>query len=412
MSPDRSVDAGTLRIPFRLVLLFALLTIVGIGGFVIGINGKDPLRTWQAYLVNFLFWTGLSFGQLCFVAVLNMTGASWGRPLKRLSEAFGAYLPVGFLLFWLLYFGRGYLFPWIGRPVAVKEAWLNAPFLFARDGAGMFLLSLFSLAMVYFSVKGDRQWNGKGAREAAPEGPEGSWEKSWRMQRVLSPLIGITYAFVLSLFGFDLVMSLDPHWYSTLLGGYFFIACFYTGIAALCLLALLAASTETFKGRLGPRHFHDLGKLLLAFCLFTGYLFYAQFLVIWYGNLPEETRHVILRVKLTPWEPLAWAVLFMIFLGPFFVLLSRKVKLRRLPMTILALVILVGLWLERVILVAPSLWTRGTIPLGLTEVLVTAGFLGIVGLSMTAFLSRVPALPVSDPLFRESTEAPNWRLAP
>jgi hypothetical protein len=139
-------------------VIFALLTLVGMAGFIFAILGPEPLRAWQAYLVNFLFWTGLSFGAVLFVAVLNLTGAAWGRPLKHLAESFGAYLPVGFALFWLLYFGRMEIFPWIREPVPGREVWLNVPFLFARNGAGFLLLSIASLAMVYFSLKGDREW--------------------------------------------------------------------------------------------------------------------------------------------------------------------------------------------------------------------------------------------------------------
>jgi hypothetical protein len=400
-------------------------------GFISGVLGSDPLRAWQAYLVNFLFWTGLSFGAVLFVAVLNMTGATWGRPLKRLAESFGAYLPIGFVLFWVLYFGRMDLFPWIREPVPGKQVWLNAPFLFARNGAGLLLLTITSLAMIYFSLKADREWIKKSNPPVPPfpkggtegfsgdegdfggEGTEGdSGNLSWKRQCILSPILGILYAFVLTLTGFDLVMSLDRHWYSTLLGGYFLVGCFYSAVAALYLLSLIVARTDSLKDHLLPRHFHDLGKLVLAFCLFTGYLFYAQFLTIWYGNVPEETRYVILRVKLTPWEPLAWVVLFMVFLLPFFVLLGRRAKLNRLAMILLSLMIMAGMWLEKFILIAPSLWKKDGIPLGLTEALVTAGYLGIVGLCLTEFLKRVPILPVSDPLFRESMAMKEERLRP
>jgi hypothetical protein len=412
-------------------MIFALLALAGMAGFIFAILGPEPLRAWQAYLVNFLFWTGLSFGAVLFVAVLNLTGATWGRPLKRLAESFGAYLPAGFALFWILYFGRMEIFPWIREPVPGREGWLNVPFLFARNGAGFLLLSIASLAMVYFSLKGDREWikksnppipplgkggeggfsgDGGGLREEATESD--SWSLSWKRQQILSPILGILYAFVLTLAGFDFVMSLDRHWYSTLLGGYFLVGCFYSAIAALYLLALIVAPADSLKDHLFPRHFHDLGKLLLAFCLFTGYLFYAQFLTIWYGNVPEETRYVILRVKLTPWEPLAWVVLFMIFLLPFFVLLGRRTKLNRVAMMLLSLMIIIGMWLERFMLVAPSLWKKGSIPLGLTEMLVTAGYLGVVGLCVTGFLKRVPILPVSDPLFREAMAVKEQRLRP
>jgi hypothetical protein len=240
----------------------------------------------------------------------------------------------------------------------------------------------------------------------------GSLDLNWKRQRILSPILGILYAFVLTLTGFDLVMSLDRHWYSTLLGGYFLVGCFYSAVTALYLFSLIIAKKDVLKDHLLSRHFHDLGKLVLAFCVFTGYLFYAQFLTIWYGNVPEETRYVILRVKLTPWEPLAWVILTMVFALPFIVLLGRRTKLKRLAMMLLSLMIMIGMWLERFILVAPSLWKKESIPLGLMEILVTAGYLGIVGLCITEFLKRVPTLPVSDPLFRESMAMKEERLRP
>ncbi len=401
-----------LAIPSWLGIVFTALIVAGTAGFLSGILGPHPLRAWQAYLVNFLFWTGLSLGAVLVVAVLNLTGAKWGRPLKRLAEAFGAFLPASFLFFWVLYFGRMELFPWIHHPVPARQVWLNVPFLFARNGAGLFCLTLVSLAMIYYSLKADRQW-----RADIPGGVEKNpslkpWNTSWSRQQALSPVFAIAYSFILSLMAFDLVMSLDARWYSTLLAGYFFVGCFYTGVVALSLLSLFTAGAEGFQGHVIPRHFHDLGKLILAFCLFTGYLFYAQFLTIWYGNLPEETRYVILRVKTTPWEPLAWVTLFMIFLIPFFVLLSKRIKTKRLPMILLSLMIMAGMWLEKFILVAPSLWKQGTVPLGATEAFITAGYLGVVGLCLTMFLKRVPLLPVSDPLFRLGESEKEERLNP
>jgi Ni/Fe-hydrogenase subunit HybB-like protein len=376
--------------------------------FVIASSGGQSLRAWQAYLVNFLFWTGMASGAVLFSAMLNVTGAKWGRPMKRLAEGFAAFLPVAFILYWLLYFGRSELFYWVRQPNPQRAAWLNVPFFFIRDAAALLCMTAFALALALYSVRGDRHWSGTSGTEDA----EGRWADAWRKQQIVSPALIIAFAFLVSLLGFDLIMSLDPVWYSTLFGGYFLVGSFYSGIVCLYLLSTIVACTESFKPYAGKRLLHDQGKLVMAFCIFTGYLFYAQFLTIWYGNLPEEARYVILRVKLTPWEPLAWAILFMIFLGPLFILLSRRVKVKRIPVIILSIVILVGMWLERFILVVPSLWKQDTIPIGMTEVLVTAGFFGIVGLSVTAFLQRVPLFPVSDPLFRKMQENEKEKMEP
>ena len=380
-------------------MLFGVLALAGAAAFLAGIGGPQSLRAWQAYLVNYVFWTGLSFGAILFVAVLNLTDARWGRSLKRLAEGLGVFLPLSFLLFWVLYFGRKEIFPWIKEPVPEKAAWLNAGFLFARDGAGLLLLTLLSMALIAFSVKGDLEFIRlpAGSLDAAPGKP-------WRAQRVLSPIFGILYAFILSLLAFDLIMSLDPHWYSTLFGAYFFMSSFYAALAALVLVAHLLRGTQGLKEYIHPHHLHDLGKLLFAFCLFTGYLFYVQFLVIWYGNLPEETKYIILRIRFTPWEPLGWTVLGMILILPFLALLRKKWKMNPAVMIPVSLAVLGGMWLERFILVVPSLWKGKSLPLGLLEILITAGFFGVMALSLTVFLTRVPIFPISDPLFREAMQ--------
>jgi hypothetical protein len=390
---------GSAQIPRGWMIFFAVLALAGAAAFFMGIGGPQSLRAWQVYLVNYVFWTGLSFGAILFVAVLNLTDARWGRSLKRLAEGLGAFLPASFLLFWALYFGREDIFPWVREPIPEKTRWLNVGFLFARDGAGLLLLTFVSMALVFCSVKADRKFISR------PAGSGDSGEgKLWRAQRVLSPIIGILYAFILSLLAFDLIMSLDPHWYSTLFGAYYFMSSFYAALGALVLVSHLVGRTHGLQEYIHPHHLHDLGKLLFAFCLFTGYLFYVQFLVIWYGNLPEETKYIILRVRFTPWEPVAWTVLGMILILPFLVLLRRKWKMNPAVMIPVSLVVLGGMWLERFILVAPSLWKEKSLPLGLMEILITAGFFGVMSLSFSAFLQRVPLLPVSDPLFREAMQ--------
>ena len=226
-------------------------------------------------------------------------------------------------------------------------------------------------------------------------------EKNLQKQTILSPILAILFALGFSLIGFDLVMSLSPHWYSTLFGMYFFTGAFYSSLAFLFLLTLLFVKPLDLGNFVGERQFHDLGKLLLGFCLVTGDFFFSQFLVIWYGNLPEETRFVITRINSAPWKHLAWTVLILGFAFPFVVLLSRKAKMRRGVMLVVSGIILIGMWLERFLLVAPSLWKGRDLPLGFSEFLISLGFLGLMSLSLLWFFKRFPSLPISDPLFQE-----------
>jgi hypothetical protein len=186
---------------------------------------------------------------------------------------------------------------------------------------------------------------------------------------------------------------------------YFFTGGFYSALAGLMVLAVMAVKSFRLDGFIRDGQFHDLGKLLLGFCLVTGDFFFSQFLVIWYGNLPEETRFVITRVNSLTWKPLAWTVLAICFALPFVVLLSRKAKGRPGLMLALSGVILIGMWLERFLLVAPSLWKGSDLPLGLSELLISLGFLGLMGLSLLWFIKRFPLLPLTDPLFRAVLEA-------
>ena len=378
------------------------LVLVGGAAFWIGASGSQAERTWQVFLVNYLFWSGLAFGSVLISAALVITKARWGRPLKRLAEAPVAFLPLSFLLFWVLYLGRDKLFPWIHEPVPQKEAWLNTGFLFARDGVSLFLLTAVSLALVYYSVRGEREIYSQGM--GVWEGTRDRGEENLHKQAILSPLLAILYALILSLIAFDLVMSLSPKWHSTLFGMYFFTGGFYSALAGLMVLSVISVKTLKMEPFIQKRQFHDLGKLLLGFCLVTGDFFFSQFLVIWYGNLPEETRFVITRVSSSPWKPLAWTVLVVCFALPFVVLISRKAKMNQGLMLILSGIILIGMWLERFLLVAPSLWKGKELPLGLAEILISLGFLGLMGLSLLWFFNRFPLLPISDPLFQDLWE--------
>lgn len=375
-------------------LLVGLVLLGGVA-FVSGIMGANPLRAWQTYLVNLVFWTGMAAGAVLFSAIQSITQAHWGRPLKRLAEAPGTFLLIAPLLFVVLYGGRIYLFPWLSHPVPGKEAWLNAPSLFLRDGIGLLLLGAAAFRLIWQSVR----------RETRCAGSPRAWEVGAGGQEegvvmVSANIYAIVYALVLSLIAFDLIMSLSPRWYSTLFGAYYLVGSFYLGLAGLMLLTCLTVRKAGMSRYIKALQFQNLGKLMLGFALLTGDFFFTQFLVIWYGNLPEETEFVILRTQFAPWKPLALTVLTVCFILPFLVLLNRRVKARPGPMFILGTVILVGMWLEKFLLVVPSLWSGPGLPLGLNEVLITLGFFGVMALGITVFLGNYPLLPFADPLLK------------
>ncbi len=379
-----------------LLIAFSALSVIGAIAFMAGVLGDNPLRAWQAYLINFVFWTGLAFGAVLFSAIVIITGSKWGRPIKRLAESFGAFLPVAFILFWVLFFGKEILFSWVREPVPEKAAWLNAGFLFARDGAGLLLLIGIALAFIYRSAKRDLDAVSKGTATIPGQDEFG------HSQTVLSTIYAISYAIILTLIAFDLIMSLDPHWYSTLFGAYYFISSFYVGLSALMILSALAVGRMGLGDFITKNQFYNLSKLILGFCIVTADFFYVHLMISWYGNLPEETHYVIARVLIEPWRTLSWIVLFGFFIIPFVVLLRRSIKMKPLAMLALCSLILVSMWLEKLLLVAPTIWKAGSIPIGPIEIAITAGFFGLVALSMLLFLRKFPILPVSDPIFHLS----------
>jgi len=378
-----------------IVLVLAVCVVAGAAAFLYGTAGAMNQRAWQAFLVNLVFWTGLSCGAVLFSAVMIITKANWGRSLKRLAESPVLFLPLAFLLFWLLFIGKEHLFPWIHEDLPEKRAWLNVPFFFIREGAALLLLAVAASVMVYLGIRGDQQL--LGTKEDAPAPPTEAYRGA--TQTVWANIYAIFFGVLLTVVAFDLIMSLDPHWYSTLFGAYYFVGSFFTGIAALIILCFFAKRRLGLSPYIKPLHLHNLGKLLLGFCLITADFFYAQFFIIWFGNLPEESHYVLQRVRALPWKPLAWTVLIVCFALPFVVLLSRRIKLKHGFMVALCLLILIGMWLERFLLIAPSIWKGPQMPLGLLELLITVGFFGLIGLCIVFFLTRFPLLPVSDPLF-------------
>ncbi len=378
---------------FIMLLAFAC---IGFVSFLLGVFGANPQRAWQAYLINFLLWSAIAQGGLLFSAVMHVTGARWGHPLRALSEAFAAFFPVSFVLFLLLFLGSDHIFPWLHHDLHGKEGWLNLPFLFSRDFIALLVLYGLGFVYLYYAL-----WLRKD--RIAPRGRigamlQGRWERNhrdeqWRRDRM--SLFGVLYilafALVLTLIALDMVMSMEPHWVSTLFGAYYFVKAFYIGLGALIILASIRHLSLGENSGLTSSQFHDLGKLFFAFCLLWGDFFYCQLVVIWYGNISEETSFIIQRVMVLPWRDLAWAVFAIAFVVPFLVLLNRRIKTRPVMMIILCSIVVFGIWLENLLLLGPALnRTASSLPLGFLDGLISLGFLGLMAMALTGFFALFP----------------------
>lgn len=391
----REIDLARQSVNWRtLQTVCAVLALVGAAAFLYGISAGDAKRAWSAYVTNFVYWAGLTFGAFLLSPILVATNATWGRPVKRLCESVVFFMPILFLLVWPLFLARETLFWWVLEPGHHKAPWLNTPFFFAREGLGLLAMTVVAGFHTYHSVRSDLD-QAKGIPVS---------DAGFRRQSTLSPIYIVLYAFMMTVVSFDFIMSLDKHWVSTLFGPYYFMLGFYSGLAFLAILSALAVKYLGMGKVIEKKQFHDLGKLLFAFCVVCADFFYVQFLVIWYGNLPEETRYVIARVVLDPWAALAWFILFALFAAPFLLLVFRKIKMNSALLALVGVWILIAAWLEKFLLVTPSLIRSPSLPLGPMEVLITMGWLGLFVLCVCLFLQRYPILVISDPALERALE--------
>jgi len=219
---------------------------------------------------------------------------------------------------------------------------------------------------------------------------DGSPEQSARLDRrihTLAPILCLLFAYLFSLLAFDLMMSLAPYWYSNLFGAYYFMGAFLTGLTMLALMTVYWRGRLDLGAMIGVQQFHDLGKLIFGFTVFWAYLTYSHIVVIWYGNLPEETPWLFVRTW-GAWQPVALLVLAMVFVIPFWGLIWVKTKITPLTFSLFATISLLGMWLERYLQIQPSL--AESPPMGLPEVGVSLAFVGLFLLAYGLFARTFP----------------------
>ena len=355
-------------------------------------------KAWQAYLVNLLLFTAIAHGALLFSTLMSAVGARWSGPLAGLAEAFTAFFPISFVLFLILFLGGEHAFPWLHHDLHGKEAWLNLPFMFSRDVAGLLILYGLGFAYLYhalyFKLKlhGATGKLGNLLRQRWERKPPDEAQFKKRMT-AFALLYMLAFALVLSLLGYDLVMAADPHWYSTLFGAYSFVKAIYLGFGALIVLSAILHLSPHTQFRLESKQFHDIGKLFFAFCLVWADFFYAQFVVIWYGNISEETAYIIERTMTAPWAGLAWTVFLVCFIGPFLILLNKKIKTIPAGMIVICSITTVGMWLEHFLLLGPAFYPKtAALPLSWIDFGVALGFAGMLIWALAAYFKQFPGL--------------------
>ena len=407
-------------LPKALGTLSLVLSIIGLLVFVIGLF-VAPDRAWRAYHANWLFFASLSSAGVMFVAVQRITTARWSRPIVRLLEGYVAFLPVAFVLLLIsLFIGKGHIFPWTHErpPVAEKVLYFNGAFLSIRVILAFGLITLLSLWYIYTSVRLDvgllPEWGSKWAEGLRARMRSGFGEErrelhsTHSLQGKLAVFLALLFGYGWSVLAFDLSMGLSLHFQSTLYGWWFFMGAW---LCSLTLFSLLVMAWRRYLGAeaiIGENHFHDLGKLCFAFTAFWGYLTFGQYLVIWYGNMGEETHWPRLRF-IAPWVQLSVSAVICVFFVPFFGLLSRAAKVYRPTFALFATISLIGMWLVRYLEVYPSLYgVAPGLPFGLWEIGITLGYIGLWASCYLAFMNafpRVRAVLMTSP-YRDEVQVP------
>ena len=420
-SREELVATYSKPLPKRLHMLMTVLGVLGLIVFVAGVL-MTPDRAWRAFHFNWLFFTSLSSAGVMFVAVQRITTARWSRPIVRLLEGYVAFLPVAFVLLLVsLFIGKGHIFPWTHEhpPVAEKVLWYNAGFLSTRAIVSFGVITLLSLWYIYTSVRLDvgllPEWGSKWAAGLRARMRNGFGEErrelhsTHSLQGKLAVILALCFGYGWTLLAFDLSMGLSLHFQSTLYGWWFFMGGWLTSLTLFTLLVMAWRRYLGAQAIIGENHFHDLGKLCFAFTAFWGYLTFGQYLVIWYGNLGEETHWPRIRL-LEPWVWTTVAAACMVFLIPFFGLLSRAAKVYRPTLILFTVISFVGMYLVRYLEVYPSLYNPvpTSMPFGFWEIGVTLGYIGLWGNCYLAFMNafpRVRAVLMTSP-YRDEVQVP------
>jgi len=389
------VADSSYTVPARVQGAQRLALIVGVAGLVLCAVGFTVSRDhfFKSYLLGFVFWVGVSLGCMALNMVGHLSGGAWAVVSRRVVEAASRTLPFMAILFLPIAFGMHELFIWSDPAVVAKDTilqhkapYLNVPFFFIR-------------AALYFAI-----WSGMAwllSKWSLEQDRASTPEQALKMQR-LSGAGLVVYAVTVLFMSTDWIMSLDPHWFSTMFGFLFMGA---QGLAALALtisVMVLLSRFEPMSRVIAPAHLHDLGKLMLAFVMLWAYFSFSQYLIIWSGNLPEEIPWYLRRMA-GGWQWVGLAIIFLHFALPFVLLLSRDLK--RHGNTLMAVAILII-----VMRIVDIFWQIG--PLHGHEQMVVHWLDAVAPITLGAIwvaiflwqLQTRPLLPLGEPYLAEALE--------
>jgi len=388
-------NPGPFKVPARLNQVLIALGALGIIAFLFGLK-VDAQRAWSAWLLGYVFFLFWGLCGLFFTALHHATGAAWSTVVRRISEGMASYLPVAALLFLALIVGSGKIYAWAHPEMAHIEPPLGADKLFylsqtffsIRNLLFLGIWILFAVILIKNSLKQDQTGEASISRKSA------------KLSVVFFPVFGITFTLAV----FDLTMSLEPKWYSTIFGVYCFAGLFQSGMAFLAILAIWMRRRGLLEGIFNANHLQDIGNFMFAFAVFSAYIGFSQYMLIWYANMPEETFYLITR-KTGPWGFVFLSTVFLRFFIPFFLLMGRDAKRNEKTMLLGAAVIILGEFLDIYLMIGPVVNPQKPL-FGWIELGTFLGFLGIFGATLARFYGKHSILAARDPHILASL---NWK---
>jgi hypothetical protein len=371
-----------------LVLASLISVIACVAGYL-----NDPVRFHQSYIVAFAYVAAAGLGAFFFVMVQYLTGSAWSVTMRRIMENIMITLPACAILFIPIAFGLKDIYPWadhVANPFpGTKGAYLTENFFVLRTYIYFALWSIWIFAIYYQSTKQDRERSARQMNVIARWSAPGLF---------LSVVVG-------TLAAYDWLMSLEPHWYSTIFGLYILAGGALTFMSLLTLICLGFRRAGILKNSITKEHYHDLGKWLFALTAFYTYMAFSQYLLIWYANLPEETIWYRHR-SVGGWLGISLAMPFIRFLIPFFVMLSKPAKRSLNMIAAFAIWSLIVEYVDLYWVVMPTYFKTGP-QISWMDFATMAATLSICGLVFWSRFRKTKLAPVGDLRFEQSLHFEN-----